>query len=534
MKNFLRRNGLLSGGLLLWLALVAGGISAAQAQEKALPPLPRGQLPEKIFLVNPHGLSSGQRVALASLQGQLARRRGENIWLGGGGGKSGENLWLGLLRQRGIPEEKLDSFAAVLRHFKTASGQYVLYRKDEPESQSVAQVLARGAGAIALEDALEEPAREAGWKRIGDARGRTLESLTEKERTAGGAHPGLVIEQRAEMAYQLRDYAMLGGAVVFPAGNDPVARQVLDRHGLGTLVLGWGSAGGEDVFIRRNSKRGMAMVPTDHVQNLAVTSALPASGPLRQKAAPRGGNSGKREHLVTFVFTDGDNLSWMLNDFPVGEGWFGSPRRKEIPLGWGIAPSMAAVAPGVMEWYYREAGSGCGRDVFVAGPSGNGYFYPSEFPSGALAQHCRELNRLMKQADLRLVQILDFDALERTDLWREYLRQPMIDALLYCDYAPYDKGKGKVVWAEGKPVISARAMLWKGIAGADPDSVLRLLSSAPRTPDDSAGYSYIAVHAWSHSVADVANLIRRLPEDVRVVAPDEFVRQFRQRVREKK
>lgn len=530
MKNFLRRKGLLCGNLLvLWLALGAGGVSVAQAQQKNLPLLPCGQLPEKIFLVNSHGLSSEERVALATLQGQLARRRGENLWMG-----DGDALWLRLLRGHGVLEGKLDSFAAVLRHFKTASGQYVLYRKDESESQSVAQVLARAVGAVVLEEGLEKTAQTAGWRRAGDARGRTLGSLTEKERKDGGAHPGLVIEQREGMAHQLRDYAMLSGAVVFPAGNDTVAGQVLDRHGPGTLVLGWGSASGEDVFIRRNSKRGMAMVPTDHVQNLAMISALPVSGVLRQKTMPRGENPQKQEHLVTFVFTDGDNLSWMLNDFPVNERWFGSPLRKEIPLGWGIAPGMAAVAPGVMEWYYREAGTGRGRDVFVAGPSGNGYFYPSEFPPGALAQHCRELNRLMKQADLRLVQILDFDALERTDLWREYLRQPMIDALLYCDYAPYDKGKGKVVWAEGKPVISARAMLWKGIAGADSDSVLRLLREAPRTPERAEGYSYIAVHAWSHSVADVAELIRQLPEEVRVVPPDEFVRQFRQRVRESK
>ena len=45
-----------------------------------------------------------------------------------------------------------------------------------------------------------------------------------------------------------------------------------------------------------------------------------------------------------------------------------------------------------------------------------------------------------------------------------YLQAPPDRGLIYLEYSRYDGLKGRVVWANGKPVISARTMLWDGLA----------------------------------------------------------------------
>ena len=49
------------------------------------------------------------------------------------------------------------------------------------------------------------------------------------------------------------------------------------------------------------------------------------------------------------------------------------------------------------------------------------------------------------------------------------------------------------------------------------------LNNLPRTPDNQNGYSLIAVHAWSNSVDSLLYVKSLLDENIRVVAPDDFV-----------
>jgi hypothetical protein len=433
----------------------------------------------------------------------------------------------------------------------------------------------------------------------GATQGRALHAATT---------PNIIVSQPPGQVWQARDYAVLANAQVVPApaggkGNPAdesetrlaaLARRPA-RAGAPPFILGWGDGEKEDeqTFIGRVSRLGLPLIPSDHARNLSVLSSLPVpDGGLKQhRAAPRGGeipnnksqitnsqttagtaiphseirNPHSPKHTVTFVLSDGDNLSWLLFDCPVNDRWFASPARGRVPLGWGMAPALAELAPGVVQWYYdrargaevssdkwqgtsetgarpaaagdnsalRTPHSAIPRDHFIVGPSGNGYFYPSLMPPGALASHCAELNRLMGLSDLRLVQVIDNDALERADLWDAYLSQPNIDGLIYFDYAPYDKYRGRIAWARGKPVVSAAMQLWGPGGHAStpakpsrnsPDAVAARLNRAPRDPYSEKGYSLVVVHAWTHTVADVAALAARLDPGVEVVAPDEFFR----------
>jgi len=110
-------------------------------------------------------------------------------------------------------------------------------------------------------------------------------------------------------------------------------------------------------------------------------------------------------HTVTFVMSDGDNIQWLMNDFSTNENWYGSPLRGQFNMGWTISPSMAVLAPTIMDRLYRDAATGSGRDFFVCGVSGGGYLYPSYNPE--LETHCNRLNGYLKAADLNIVTILE-------------------------------------------------------------------------------------------------------------------------------
>jgi hypothetical protein len=130
----------------------------------------------------------------------------------------------------------------------------------------------------------------------------------------------------------------------------------------------------------------------------------------------------------------------------------------------------------------------------------------------------------MERADLSAVQIIDFDSFQDKRLWSSYLKHPQIDGLIYLEYSRYDGHKGEVVWSEGKPVISARTMLWDGLEGADEASVTAELNSAVRNPRSTAGYSVVLWHAWSKSVDNVMTVVNGLAPHVKVIPPDTLVK----------
>ena len=132
----------------------------------------------------------------------------------------------------------------------------------------------------------------------------------------------------------------MAGTLAFFDGNSDFRAEVVNALDDDATVIGWGDASnGEDAFIGVNSTAGVKALPADHARNLSVLSGI-----REDRSSQRGGGGGRapepdpNAHYVTFLITDGDNIQWMLGDFPTDKRWFGSPRRGEIDLGWGISP----------------------------------------------------------------------------------------------------------------------------------------------------------------------------------------------------
>ncbi|MEV0289438.1 MULTISPECIES: GxGYxYP domain-containing protein [unclassified Kribbella] len=476
---------------------------------------PKGQRPRLLNVLDESALSLPERTLATTLQGLLARRGSETLYLNIP--SLGYQFWLDdLVSRYGVEVRPGDLWKTVTR---SRIGGYVLFRTGTP-SVNVATTLAGLTGAVAIEESLEALAIQNGLRKVLDLRDKddrwVLDNYWSRLRH------DVAIEQRADIAERLRDYVTMAGTLAFFDGNSDFRAEVVGALDDDATVIGWGDAAqGEDKFIGPNSDAGAKAIPADHARNLSVLSGI------REDRLSQGGGGGGRvpepdpnAHYVTFLITDGDNIQWMLGDFPTDKRWFGSPLRGQVDLGWGISPSLIDLAPSVMRWYYDQSA----KDRWVVGPSGGGYMYPSRYPTAALTKHTATLAKSMERADLSAVQIIDFDSFHDKRLWSSYLKHPQIDGLIYLEYSRYDTHKGKVVWSEGKPVISARTMLWEGLDGADEASVTTELNTAARNPRSTAGYSIVLWHAWSKSVDHVMTVVNGLAPHVKIIPPDTLVK----------
>jgi hypothetical protein len=89
-------------------------------------------------------------------------------------------------------------------------------------------------------------------------------------------------------------------------------------------------------------------------------------------------------------------------------------------------------------------------------------------------------------------------------------------------YSDYSGWKGKIIWSNGKPVIGGKFSFWGD--KETPQTMADKINSEVKNQYLPEGYSLIPVHAWSHTVEDVHKCINLLDENVRVVAPDDFVK----------
>ena len=333
---------------------------------------------------------------------------------------------------------------------------------------------------------------------------------------------GMLVQQK-EPLFGLRDYGPLARAFSFFDGNSDFMRQVMGAADDDSPILGWGDASqGEDKFVKAASERSVFTVASDHAWNLSLFSAMHVDSLYQRTHTPQE-PSAPAVHTVVFVMSDGDNIQWLMNDFSTNEKWYGSPLRGLFNMGWTISPSLAALAPTVMDRLYQDAATGPGKDFFVCGVSGGGYFYPSYYPD--LATHCDKLDAWLQAADLNIVTILERRRGYFTpEILDNYTRQSQVTGCFYLDYAKYDNYGGKIVWSNGKPVVSARFNLWQGFDS--PDFIARIINIAPTDPTNPLSYSFISVHPWSKSLEDVQTTISLFDGDVQVATPEVFMQRL--------
>ena len=497
------------------------GLSQTAPQFGNYPSIPKLSPGDTLYIINPSAMNAGETLLISTLAGIVAQKKAQiYIRLSGSYEK-----WLNDLEQQFglvIDFRYQNDPWGLLSHFKNqlAEPAYLLCDFDQ-SSMNVATSLSGIWRVVAVDAGSEDQARANGLYLKLSVRGKDEAWCFQNYWQE--FYSGLLIQQK-ESLLSLRDYGPLARAFTFFDGNSDFMLQVMDAARDNSPILGWGDASqGEDQFVRPASQTSVFTIAADHAWNLSLFSAVMADSLYQRTHRDQMLQTADSVHTVTFVMSDGDNLQWLMNDFSTNEKWYGSPLRGRFNMGWTISPSMVALAPSIMDRLYRDAANNSGKDYFVCGVSGGGYLYPSYFPN--LADHCDRLDTLLTAADLNIVTILERRRGYFTpEILDKYTRQPHVMGCLYLDYAQYDYYGGKIVWSNGKPVVSARFNLWQSFD--TPESIAATVNQLSRDPANSAAYSFINVHPWSKSLQDVQRTINLFAAHVQVVTPEEFMQRI--------
>ncbi|MFM8357146.1 MAG: hypothetical protein ACKOET_01175 [Verrucomicrobiota bacterium] len=469
-----------------------------------------------VIQVVPVPVDPAEQLLLASLQG-LANRDRARLWIESRGMN---DRVLAELRAEAAELRRCESVWEALDRFRPEIAGAVL-TDTNGAAINVATSLAGVLDAVILDVSLTNRFRALGRPLLADARGR--EPLALLDRPDAGFARGWAAHQDPRKRLHLRDFAVARRIFTFfEPGSDARVRTVA-RLGPGTRVLGWGRD--EQDFVRDVSAGGGVVLPSDWSLNLSALQHLTVPLPVPERG-PDPAPLGPSEVAVAFVVTDGDNLQFMGGGFVEAPGFWASPHRGKFPVTWEIPPAFATLAPRALAILYRTATP---LDDFVAGPSGDGYWFPHHSPD-RVAEFGRTAEALAR-AGVRLSTVLNSDGTPAETA--ALLARPEVDGILYKDYAPYHRRRGAVEWFHGKPVVAYRFLLWEKMTGADPDSVARALAALPRPGPRAGRLALVNAHAWSFRdsggpLGAIARTVAALPGDVRVVTASTLFRWLRE------
>ena len=230
------------------------------------------------------------------------------------------------------------------------------------------------------------------------------------------------------------------------------------------------------------SRAGVNPAPTFHV------GSVPAGGP---------------KAYVSFTISDGDNLQY--NQHRMARLWE-DPVRGTMPIGWTISPSLARVAPSLAAYYMSTASA---NDELIAGPSGAGYMFPSDWPHEQLPAFLRLTGELMQAMNLSVIEVLN-----------KGLSQAFVNQGLQAEYvnvlAPF--GVRGILSGSGQTQSS-----WRIVSGVPVLQNLGLADSVNKTVslvrNASARYLNVYIHAWSMTPSDLKQVVQQLGNEYEVVKP---------------
>jgi GxGYxYP putative glycoside hydrolase C-terminal domain/GxGYxYP_N second domain/GxGYxYP third domain/GxGYxYP_N 1st domain len=210
---------------------------------------------------------------------------------------------------------------------------------------------------------------------------------------------------------------------------------------------------------------------------------------------------------VSFTISDGDNLQYDQHRMA---GLWKDPIRGSIPIGWTISPSLVQTAPSLAAYYMSTASP---NDELIAGPSGAGYMYPSDWPQQQLSPFLKLTGELMQVMKLNVIEVLDNGS-------SQAFVDPGLQAMYVDVLAPF--GVKGILSGSGQTQST-----WKIVSGMPVLQNLGLGDSVSKTVNQvknaSARYLNVYVMAWSMTPADLQQVVQQLGSDYEFVTPGKLL-----------
>ena len=222
----------------------------------------------------------------------------------------------------------------------------------------------------------------------------------------------LLISERPKIPYVHDIGAACGSACIWLDPRNATEQAIMDKFLKDMtpgrdFVMGWFPE--ERSGVGEATKYGLSSVPGDFFENTTVYTAV--NKPVKIKPVPKRPKLENKVYATVYI-SDGDNVQYcqhaMAKIFEQGG-------RGKMAMNWTISPSLADIAPMMLNYYYGKATN---NDCFVSGPSGMGYsmpfnglgtgsgtYYNASGPK--LVPYTQLTQRYIEKAGLRVITIWD-------------------------------------------------------------------------------------------------------------------------------
>lgn len=493
-------------------------------------------LPDEIYVVSRGGMSTEEAHTLVCLQGLVAKKKPcivvASNWA--------NNSYVNELEQMGKKLVRKDedgndwNLYSLIKHFSsyiTDKGCVVWSESEFADSLNVATNYATVNGWL--------PVTKPVLDKLGDGVLNIKKDLTQEDNNLDlqkkyykemkdKFNPGAVIHVSYRML-GLRDLAIQQGWYCFYTDADSdgknFLKKVLKNAGENTRVLGW--VEGEKDCVSIIAKQGCTLSPLDLSENTSYLAHVDV--PVIKQENKAVAHTDETKHYVCLLFSDGDNLQWIMNGY--SEYFDKVNNFDNMNISWTLSPEASEFCPLMHNKIYNAAGS---NNHFVCGPSGLAYTNPSIYKKSALEDYSKATASAMLRSGQRIITILD-DYYTYTESKMVYSfgwfsRYDNIDGgLLYLDPDRYEAGKGRIWFSNDKPFVSTRLSLWSlnGYDGATDEWIRQqadIINNYPVDIHSINGYSLICVQAWTMRNASIQKFIDALGDNVEILSAEDFIK----------
>ncbi len=287
-------------------------------------------------------------------------------------------------------------------------------------------------------------------------------------------------------------------------------QRIFSAFPAGTIHLGWFVD--ESQGVRLTSKAAMPVLASDFFNNLEVWTSVQGGGGVGASPAPTV-NARAPKAYVSFTISDGDNLQY--DQHRMARLWE-DPVRGSIPIGWTISPSLVQVAPSLAAYYMQTASP---NDELIAGPSGEGYMLPSDWPGEYLQAFLKLSGGLMQAMKLSVIEVLDTGLGPSMAFINDDLQEEYVEVL-----APF--GLRGILSGSGQTQSS-----WRIVSGVPVLQNLGLADSVNKTVNlvrnASEQFLNVYVLAWSMTPSDLKQVVEQLGDEYEVVKPGQLLEMIR-------
>ena len=380
--------------------------------------------------------------------------------------------------------------------------------------------------------------------------------------------------------YNMRDVGIAKGCMFFTNNGERNFEILVKNLNQNAVILGWVDSDGvsevinlDNPIVATLSQKGIAVVPTDHANNISVYSGLEKSNFKQTPSLSNARTDTNEVHYVTLIMEGGTSYSYVERGFVQTQAhlpftYWNNTSRGAIPMGWTLTPMMTDMSPLILNYLYKTASV---NDQFVAGLSGIGYNYSNIFGSddpttagSVRSEHYKRTGEYMQAANMEYITIMESAPIEDADARAAQLSYYSESAGIKGGFMYYLNGTGYVTknsglpgaiyWSNNKPFVNLRdALSYTGItttltayqanknigtkSQAERNVLLQEMAWKlnHRTKDATVidGYSAINVYQWAFSYEDCVTLSKMLDDDVVLVTPGEFLELISKKVEKK-